>query len=687
MHSLRFTALALLVSCASQPTPKEPKKPSQEKRDQLATPPADAKKWVIVSAGGTHGTEHAWTDAEGLRWGRVSILLRGLVAELEYKTRINNASIPTEIEVRGVTPSGPANESFTVENGIAKWKSPSDAGETPWNDGLIYAPSLVPFTGNFLVIEALLKDADQTLKALPGGEIRLETLTTAEVVKGNQKKTLKAVVLKGLDIKPHVFWLDSDDSYFGQMGWLSWLPEGWESVRKQLIETQEDALNARAPELRAKLLIDPKKPVLFKDVSIYNTETNAFDPGMSVLVEGNKIRKVGKKVHASRAMVVNGAEKTLIPGLWDMHNHFGGDAESLLMLSQGITSVRDIGNERARILKRKRRVDQGELLGPTIYPILGMDGDGPLAAQGFVRIKSAKEGIETLAKAKEEGFLGVKLYGSIDPSWVKPIAQEAHSLGMSVQGHIPAKMRPSGALAAGYDGINHINFILMEAMPDDVVATSNGLNRFFGPGKHGHKVDLMAAPMAPLLNSLAEKKIVVDPTLGIYEGIYVPEQGEVAPAFLPWLGRLPVQLERRFKSGGLVAPPEFAVERSDMRKTFQAMLQLVGKMHKMGIPIVAGTDSLAMMLVRELELYVQAGMSIGDALETATDGAARAMGAEGRVASIAEGQTADLVLIDGDVSKDIGALRQVETIMLGGKLIDAAALRRETNISRLPKRK
>jgi imidazolonepropionase-like amidohydrolase len=383
--------------------------------------------------------------------------------------------------------------------------------------------------------------------------------------------------------------------------------------------------------------------------------------------------------------VFDGKGKTLVPGLWDMHHHFGNDGAGVHDLSQGVTSVRDIGNEKETLLAKKKRIDEGELLGPNIYPILGIDGDGPLSAQGFVRIHSVEEGIAAVNDGHAEGFLGIKLYGTINPEWVAPMAAEAHKFGMSVQGHIPAGMRPSEAVAAGYDGINHINFVVMEAMPDDVVATSNGLNRFFGPGRYAKDIDLSASPMEPFLTTLQEKKIVIDPTLTVYEQSFVPDQGEVAPSYEPYLGTVPPQVERGFKAGGLVAPEGYEATREDMRASFEKLVETVADMHKRGVPIVAGTDGYPSDLIRELELYVRAGMTIGESLETATDGAARVFGLGDKVGSNAEGQTADLLLVDGDVSKNIGALRQVDTVVLGGKLLDGDAMREAAGISGRPK--
>jgi imidazolonepropionase-like amidohydrolase len=107
-------------------------------------------------------------------------------------------------------------------------------------------------------------------------------------------------------------------------------------------------------------------------------------------------------------------------------------------------------------------------------------------------------------------------------------------------------------------------------------------------------------------------------------------------------------------------------------------------MHKAGVPIVAGTDGSGLELVRELELYVQAGFSNAEALASATIATAHLVGADQRTGSIKVGKAADLVLVDGNPAVNIGDLRHTELVMMDGKLMDANALRAEGGISKRP---
>lgn len=108
-------------------------------------------------------------------------------------------------------------------------------------------------------------------------------------------------------------------------------------------------------------------------------------------------------------------------------------------------------------------------------------------------------------------------------------------------------------------------------------------------------------------------------------------------------------------------------------------------MHKSGITIVAGTDGSGLELVRELELYVNAGFTPSEALAAATILPARMLGVDTKTGSIAVGKAADLVLVEGDPSKRIGDLRNTRTVMMGGKLMDADALREASGFSGRPK--
>ena len=233
-------------------------------------------------------------------------------------------------------------------------------------------------------------------------------------------------------------------------------------------KAQDDALAQRSPGLVKALMKTPAGPVAFTHVRAFEDGTH-FAEDQTVVVNGGLITAVGPSASTptpTGAQIIDGAGKTLSPGLWDSHQHFPEDAAGPLLLSLGITSVRDPGNNNALTLARAKRRADGELLSPKVYPSVLIDGKGPYTAQVASVATTKDEAIAIVDKAKADGFFAIKLYGTFNPAWVKATAAEAHKLGLHVHGHLPAGMRPSQAIADGYDEITHIYFVMMEAMPD-----------------------------------------------------------------------------------------------------------------------------------------------------------------------------------------------------------------------------
>lgn len=153
--------------------------------------------------------------------------------------------------------------------------------------------------------------------------------------------------------------------------------------------------------------------------------------------------------------------------------------------------------------------------------------------------------------------------------------------------------------------------------------------------------------------------------------------------YSPFADVAPPSVVRGWKISGY--PLFGGLTRDDFRKSFIKMVELVGKLHDAGVRIVAGTDGYGLELVRELELYQQAGLTNVESLQTATIVPARMTGMAGRVGSIAIGKTADILLVDGDVSKDLGNLRHVNTVFLDGYRLNGTALRKASGLNGMPK--
>jgi imidazolonepropionase-like amidohydrolase len=660
---------------------------AQVPADQLAKPPADAKVFSIVTNAGTNGKMVVWTAADGTQMTRESINLRGQLTEIDESVKMGADGTPSMLAVRGTVSGGNAAETFSMANGQATWKSQVDGGTKPYAAGAFYLPFGGASPENYgLLIEALLKAPGHELALLPAGRAKVEKLTTATVGHGATKKTVTAWTVSGLAPYTEAIWTTADGKFFATVNGLllTTLPAGYEGERNNLVKAQDDALGAQSPALVKKLVKTPAGAVAFTHVRAFVDGTR-FVEDQTVVVEKGIITKVGAaettKVPAG-AQVIDGKGKTLIPGLWDAHQHVEGDWSGPYLLALGITSARDPGNNDALTIARRERRAKGELLLPNVYPSALIDGKGPNSAQLGTVVTSEAEAIAVVDKAKAEGFTGVKIYGSFNPAWVAGTAAEAHKLGLHVHGHVPAGMRPSQAIAAGYDELTHIYFVSMEAMPDEVVAKSNGIARMQGTGKYAKDIDLTSDPMKSLVATMAAKKIASDPTIAGIEGMYRRQNGTLSPVYAPYVGVMPAVTERSFYHGG--TPPK-GVTAADYAASYAKEAELLQLMHRSGVPIVAGTDGSGIELDHELELYVELGFTPAEALATATIEPARLVHVEKTTGSIEVGKVSDVVLVEGDPSKRIGDVRNTRVVMMGGKLMDADELRKASGFSGRPK--
>ena len=683
MAKLLRLKLALLV-CAlpgvvvAAPLPKE----------QLLKPPADAAHYLVVSDAGKHGDMWRWTLPDGRTAYRHSQSLRGWITETDQVVTIGPDGLPAKVEVRGITPNGDAAETFATSGGKASWTSLSDNGSVEGKVGY-YLPAGGIGLANAVLVDRLVAAGEAGVELLPSGRASL-TMGPGLTIQGpNGPKAVKLAFVRGILASPFPVWLDDQNRHFADVGGISLMPEGYENVANaKKMRDFQDKVTAETVKgiARQFLTAEAKAPILFDRVRLFDADKGVFVEHQAVLASGGKIAAIGAAGSIKAppgARVIDGKGKTLVPGIWDSHMHIGDDWDVLANMANGLTSFRSPGTDLDRAVAVVPRRASGELLmgEPFIQAIV--DKKDPLAAQGSITVSSEAETIAAVRKIKAAGLWGVKFYTSMDPAWIKPGATEAHKLGLHVSGHVPATMRPIEAVRAGYDEITHLNFIMMQMMPKEVVDKANTAARFEGPAKYAKDVDLSSAEVKAFVAELKQRGTIIDPTLVIFEGSFLAEGGTPMPAYAPYMGIISPVLDRVFRAGGY--PLVEGYTRADYAKSYAKMMGLVTVLHEAGVTIVAGTDGYGIELVRELELYQQAGFTPAEALQSATIVPAKMVGADQRTGSIAVGKEADLMLVDGDVSTDLGALRRVVTVVSDGYVMDGDALRKAAGFTGRPK--
>ena len=394
-----------------------------------------------------------------------------------------------------------------------------------------------------------------------------------------------------------------------------------------------------------------------------------FDPfsgkvtsNSNIFVKDGKIEDVtyGEPNIPNGYEIIDAKGKFVMPGLWDMHVHYSGPSEGLLHLSCGVTNVRDMGNSQ-NVMEIKDQIDNGQFLGPRIQIMSGfIDGAGEFAGPIGEQIHSVEEGRMAIKKYADLGYQQIKLYSSIKPDWVKPLSDEAKNHNLRVSGHIPAYMLAEEAIEAGYDEIQHINMLFLNFYGKEL-DTRTPL-RFTTVAEKAASFDFESPEFNTFIQKIEQLNITIDPTVSIFEGMFIGEEGKIKPSYKSFGERLPLSLQRYLKQGSSLDIP--IGQEETYKNSFENMLKLVKILHDNGISIVAGTDDFAgFILHRELENYAKAGITNQEVLKIATVNAATIAGKLKEYGTIEKGKIADFIIIDGDPIKNIEDIRRVEIVI------------------------
>lgn len=191
------------------------------------------------------------------------------------------------------------------------------------------------------------------------------------------------------------------------------------------------------------------------------------------------------------------------------------------------------------------------------------------------------------------------------------------------------------------------------------------LDRFQLPADKVAGLDFDSRPVQDFIAFLVKHHTAIDPTLTTFDFIR-QKDGDMSQAYAMVADHMPPDVGRGFLQGQMKIPDDATAKLHE--KSYAKMIEFVGRMYKAGIPIVAGTDALAgFTLQRELELYVQAGLTPAQALQVATLNGAKYSRVEEDRGVIKPGWRADLILVDGDPTKNISDVRKVALVVKGDK--------------------
>lgn len=586
---------------------------------------------------------------------------------------------PRRLEVWGRTArSFRIDDRVLVEGKKARIEQSGALTERTVDGPFFLASAYAPVT----VIEELLRHwrasgRPPELPVFPVGAVRIQTRgheafprddgTTADVERwsisglGWGRTTAWTVEKDGLLVGVKTVDTEYDHFEATRAGWTA-------SLRTMVASAATDGMAELAENLATRPLNTGRQIALVGGTAI---DASGRPPvkNTTVLVDGDRILAIGPSgtvAIPAGTQVIDVTGKAVLPGLWDMHAHVEQVEWGPLYLAAGVTTVRDNGNELDFLRSMRDAVDSGKGLGPRIVLACIVDGRGE-GAIGLDRVDDPSEIPALIARFREAGCAQVKIYSSVAPRLIAPLARAAHAAGLTVTGHVPRGIGLLPAVKAGMDMVSHVPFVAQAMLGPELQAEK--LPPLSAIQEAVSKLDPDSPSAREVARELARRHTVVDPTLALYEFfLHTPAEFERVE---PGLELVAPVLRQPLRSSG---PDPAQLERD--HRIWAVELGILRTLHRAGVPIVAGTDQAipGHSLHREVELHVEAGFTPMEALESATLLPARAMKLDREVGTLEAGKRADLIVVDGNPLQDIHLLRRVRMTMARGRLYETAAL-------------
>jgi cytosine/adenosine deaminase-related metal-dependent hydrolase len=408
----------------------------------------------------------------------------------------------------------------------------------------------------------------------------------------------------------------------------------------------------------------------------------------TVLISGDRITQVGTRARVrvpAGYKVINGAGRTVMPGLVDMHIHLSpepgrpGDSTQralAISLAHGITTARIMSGQPGHPAVRSS-VDRGELAGPRLYA-----GSPPLHQNNIASPEAARAAV---AAAKAAGFDLVKAHQLPNVEIWQAAQDEARRQGLPVAGHVANPVGLDRAMAAGQQ-VEHLDSAFLAFL-------APGAPVNFGQFLPPHALDAAAGASdedyAKLARKVAASQSWQVPTLAAFERLTdlgtpwdrlmaLPDPRFVADWIVnQWRGQ-----RDQLANGGYT--PVLGARLAEVRR------RLVRAYHGAGVKMMAGSDTphpfhvWGSGMLREVEALSRAGLGPMAALRGATvvprdyfrslPNQGSAIGRKADFGTVEAGARADLILLARDPSVDVGNLRSLEAVIADGRLYQRAAL-------------
>jgi imidazolonepropionase-like amidohydrolase len=435
-------------------------------------------------------------------------------------------------------------------------------------------------------------------------------------------------------------------------------------------------------------------------VTVINPGTSKSQPDATIVIRGQTIVSVtssGVRLPAS-IKVINGQGKFVIPGLWDMHMHLRDANRDLQMdLANGVLGVRDMGDVVKEVFPLRDAIASGRQLGPQMIAC-GAIIDGPDSWSNpkfTISVKNAEEARAAVVSLARRHTDCIKVYDLLSRDSYDAIMDEAKNLGIAVVGHLPSAISVREASNAGQRTLEHGMALAGGSSNEEEYIKQRMDQSTFKEALQSKNFSLIPAKIArddtamldhfsqdradETYKLLAKNKTFLTPTLVTQRALTFvddldkqddPRKQYVSAEELKWW---------KPENGMLTKyrTPEYIA----MRKgEYAKMLEEIPRAQALGVRLLAGTDITipytypGFSLHDELELFVKAGLTPMQALETATTNPALLLGLSKSSGQIRSGYMANLVLLNADPLADIANTKNIYAVVVNGKLLDRSQL-------------
>jgi imidazolonepropionase-like amidohydrolase len=399
---------------------------------------------------------------------------------------------------------------------------------------------------------------------------------------------------------------------------------------------------------------------VFTNVTVIPMDGEGMLENQTVVIEGDRIIEIDDHdlvKFSESATIIDGTGKYLMPGLAEMHGHVpptdpGPNAASyfddeyvestlFLYVSAGITTVRGMLGYPNQ-LELKDKVNSGEMIGPNLY-LAGPSFNGN-------SVSSPDQAKARVKEHKEEGWDLLKVHPGLTRPEYDAMAETANEIGIHFGGHVPEGVGIVHAIEMGQLTMDHI---------DGYVAYLDA----FEQQERDQK-------MADIIQMTIDNGVWIVPTQALWETIIGAADYEAMKQYdeLKYIPKAVKQNYFNFAdnpgSSYTIGTPE---EQAEMRR------KLLEEMNEAGVKILMGTDAPQLFSVpgfsihRELPLMAEAGMTTYEIIESGTKNVGEYFANRDNFGTIAEGQRADLILLEENPLEDLNHIQNHSGVMVQGK--------------------